>query len=241
MPRSIARDVGGKVEDSETAVQIMHMVAHLEGARVTRTEQAAASAIGAAVRSFDDAFDRFDVRTARQNGAVILGGLDGKPMDGLPPRLIRAITLAQENLHPEAHAALRALTHAQIASLDQRNFDITPQAVERITRQKGASSVLLFALEMNPRMSEARRACYEELGFLVQLIDDAHDRDTDVREGVVTLVTMDATRQQTFARLRQQREVVMRAFQKEYPEERLTNIFRYIDTLLARAGFVEKY
>lgn len=234
----VSRSVG--VEEASTAeatCAVMQMVARLEGVTLLRRQLIAAAAIGASMRVFDDGFDACPLELASQRGADILTAVKSESTGlTLDPRVIRGVGIAHDNFNPTALTALEGLTAAQVDSVEQRRAGTSVDRVRDITRRKGANTALLFALEVSPEMTPSRRNCYEELGFLIQLADDYTDRYVDKADGISTLVTLaTSSLEPTLMIARQSRRVKM-LFAQEYPHEKLSELFGYIDRMLAAAG-----
>lgn len=234
--RLIARELGREAGPSENAIQIMQMIAELENVALTEKSKRGAATIGGAMHAYDAAFDRFDIRTARGHAREIKGLVDGEAAQTtLDPQVRKAIELAHDNLNPVALSALKNLTVAQADSLSQRDGSADQSRITDITKRKGANTVLLFALEVSPDMSDRRRKCFEELGYLVQLIDDFHDQAIDIKDGIATLVTT-LPKPEVLALIKGQYRKVREEFGKEYEEHNLGKLFAYVDKLMAKSG-----
>lgn len=235
--RNVTRQLDGKPEHTETAIALMQLVARLEDVPFTREHHFGAATIGAAVRRYDDAFDVDEVGQARRNGLAIASILEGaKPAVELDGRIIQSIHMAQEVLTSEAIDALRQLTKAQVDSIEQRTGRPTPKRLEDITRRKGGSTILLFALEMRPDLDEEGRECYEQLGYLRQLIDDYADRVIDTKAGVVTLANVDPSSVRIVSILQRQHRHVKSLFSERYGASKTQPLFQFIDNQIARTG-----
>lgn len=236
--RLIAKELGREEAPSEIAIQIMQMVAELEGIALSEKSKRGAATIGGAMHAYDAAFDRFDIRTARDQARKIQGLVNGEntPTD-IDPNVRRAIELAHDNLNPSALSALKDLTIAQVDSLGQRDGSADQNKITDITKRKGASTVLLFALEVSPDMTDKRRKCFEELGYLIQLIDDFHDQTVDIKDGIATLATT-LVKPEVLALIKNQYRVVRELFGKEYEEHKLGKMFAYVDKLMAKSGIL---
>ncbi len=240
--REIARLVSTQigvpnVREAETSCGIMHAVARLEGVSLRRQQLLAAASIGASTRVFDDAYDACPLPLAgSQSEAVSQLALGGNTDALLDTRLVEGMRVARENFGEFALRALDGLIEAQRDSVVQRRPNPSVSVIEEVSRRKGACTVLLYGLEVNPSMSQERRHCYEELGYLLQLVDDFEDCALDRSEGVTTLVTLAATQSAATLLLVQQARKVKQLFAKEYRSEQTVDIFAHVDRLMASVG-----
>lgn len=238
--RQVAGELDSKVETSEMVIQIMKMIAELEDVPLSRAQRFGAAAIGGSMSVYDQQFDKYDIRTAEQKAVevarVVAEGTDVDTADVLHPNLKRGLDIVHANLRPETVQQLGALTEAQVTSLKQRTGELDVNGIEEITRSKGAHTALLFATEVNPDMSLERKKCYEELGYLIQLLDDLKDKDEDAKEGIDTLATLSVQPSDMLKRIKAQGDTVKQAFQKAYSHKDTTTVQQYIDRLLATAG-----
>lgn len=233
----IANELESKPESSEIAVSIMAMIANLEDVTLTTKQKAAASTIGGAINVYDSAYDKYDIHHSRSKADSIQAKLNNEAVDerALGSRLNKAVELAQDTFSQEALGALQDLSLAQRDSLLQREDNPDIHLVEEITRRKGGNTVLLFALEVNPSMDERRKACYLELGYLVQLLDDFQDRTLDKNDRIHTLAT-DLESVEFSHIVESQVSKVRSVFMSEFKETKLTILFQYIDKMLAASG-----
>jgi hypothetical protein len=193
--------------------------------------------ITAGLRSFDDVFDGLRVDDARTESRKILGVLGGvESVCILGSSVRRPLSIAIDNFGDAARLALLNLTQAQLDSIEQRVPGTTDARIEDISRRKGANTMLLFAMQVNPGMTIERRNCYEELGFLMQLIDDYTDVHIDKAEGVSTLLTGKQSDFERILLLQRQVRKVRALFAAEYPPDKLLDINAYIGLLLEGAG-----
>lgn len=222
---------------AETTCQMMQAIAHLEGVVLQRRQLLAAASVGASMRAFDDAFDECPVETADRQGALVADAVSGGVLlPTLDPRVARGIGVARDNFGDSALVALQGLAAAQVDSVRQRRPGTAVDEIREITRRKGAYTILLFALEVSPAMSPDRRVCYEELGYLVQLVDDYVDCAVDERNGVSTLITMAPNSAESIVMIATQVRRVKMLFTRQYTPEKLIELYSYVDRLMAGAG-----
>jgi hypothetical protein len=81
--------------------------------------------------------------------------------------------------YPNIHQAILAIYYAQIASLEQRSPKVSGADVLFISGFKGSTSVLADAFFAKPDLSDAEIEMAIGFGFLLQLIDDLQDMDSD--------------------------------------------------------------
>lgn len=234
----VAQQVG--ISDSgqaEATCHIMQTMSRLEGVTLQRRQLLAAASVGASMRVFDDSFDECPISAADRQGALVSDAVSsGVLIESLDPRVIRGISVAQDNFSDTALIALKGLASAQVDSVRQRRAGTPVDIIRDITRRKGAYTILLFALEVNPSMSPERRACYEELGYLVQLVDDYVDRYLDEKNGISTLMTLAEGNANAVLLISAQVRKVKTLLAQQYSPEKLTELFGYIDRLLAGAS-----
>lgn len=236
----VSSEIGEIHKDGiEYGLHLMQLIADIEGTKLSRKQELAASAIGGAMNAFDDAFDKYDIRSAQERGEAIrktVSGID----DGetLSPVVSAGIKIARDNLNETAFTALQEVTQAQIESIRQREEDVTLDEIKTIERKKGCGTLLLFALEVNPNLSERRRRCYQELGYLVQLIDDFQDAKKDRAEGIKTIITLSVTTPEAIQTVVQQRDKVKTMFSAQYEQHKLINLFSYIDKAMVGSGII---
>ncbi|MDP9249083.1 MAG: hypothetical protein M3M85_01045 [bacterium] len=96
----------------------------------------------------------------------------------------------------------------------------------------------MLALEVSPNMDLKKQKCYEELGFLVQLIDDFEDRAVDVKDGIITLANS-LEKPEMVGEIIKQAQKVKKMFESQYEAYKLSEIFKFIDQLLASAGILK--
>ncbi|MFA6520304.1 MAG: hypothetical protein WCT44_01700 [Candidatus Paceibacterota bacterium] len=185
----IAPELGAEVISAEKSVRVAKIISELEGVKLNKNQKNAAAIIGGAERTFDSAFDQKNTQTAKLRGREILRVITERETKSphLDSYLNRALVLAQENLTTESLAVLVDLTKAQIDSIQQREKGISLNTIRDITKRKGGKAALMLALEVSPHMDIKKQNCYEELGFLIQLIDDFEDREIDTKDGIATL------------------------------------------------------
>jgi hypothetical protein len=234
----VAKDLEASPLAAERAMEIMAMVGRLEGVQLDKKSEIGAATIGAAMEVYDAAFDKYDIRTSRQNAGEItniINGIETSSQKSLDSKLKKAIELAHDNLNEAALAALKNLTKAQADSLGQRDGSADIETIKNITYKKGANTVLLFALEVSPDINNKRRVCYEELGYLVQLLDDYADKELDKKEGITTLATAIPS-PEVINQVKVQYQKVRNLFKKEYEEHQIIELFNYVDKLMAKSG-----
>ncbi len=241
MPRSlVSAELGGNQEKGiEFGLKLMKLIADLENVNLNRKQEMAASAIGGAMGAFDAAFDKYDIRTSRQTGDAVKQAVAGENNgEGLPSVVAAGITIARDNLNETAFATLQEVTQAQLDSIRQRDEDVTFAEVENIERRKGGGTLLLFALEVSPDLSEKRKECYNELGYLIQLIDDFQDEQQDRMEGISTIVTLGIAKPEVIKTITRQYSKVKSLFTAEYEQYKLVDLFAYIDKAMRGSGVV---
>lgn len=178
-------------------------------------------------------------RWLMRGGADIADAVSGGPLlPTLDPRIVRGIGVARDHFNDPAFGALRVLTAAQVDSIRQRRKGTPVDEIRDITRRKGAYTILLFALEVSPDMAPERRAGYEELGYLVQLLDDFTDRFLDRAEGITTLMNLSLDMSQPMLLIQRQARKVKMLFAREYSPGNLVELFSYIDRSLAGVGLL---
>ena len=239
MPQAIGQELETDSRRIELYSAVMTLIANMEGVVLDKKQKMAAATIGGAMCPYDSVFDSYDIRTARANGQEILDVLSGDSVgEHLDPITHRALELAQDNLNQGAMEALRDLTLAQIDSVKQREGNIELSELKDITKRKGANTALIFALEVSPDMSIKKRECYEELGFLFQLVDDFHDVHNDKDEGIITLATLSEGTTELAQHIQTQYKKVRGMFTQNYEAYQLVDFFIYLDKLVAGIGFL---
>ncbi len=235
----ISNELEAGLEGIEQIIQIAQIISKLEGVKLTRKQEMGIATIGGAMGTYDKAFDDFDLETSKKQAKVVLSVVAGnnENMSGLSTPLRNALIIANETLNPRALQALRDLTQAQINSIKQREGLIDEETLKEITRKKGAKTALLFALEVNPNMDVKRQQCYEELGYLIQLVDDLADKDLDSKDKIITLANI-TTSPIILNEIVNQNKKVRSAFASQYEAYKLTEIFSYTDKLLASVGIL---
>lgn len=222
---------------AEQGCTITRMIADLEGTIPTRKQLLAASAITASARAYDDIYDACPVNQGMVKGGQMKETLSGKTSSlVLPQGLNSGVKIITDNLEEAARSAMLALASAQSESIQQRLPEISDSMLETITRKKGANTALLFALNVNPNLSLERRECFEELGYLMQLVDDYIDQNQDKTNGIVTLINREIDPHAQSIRIVQQAQKVKQLFSLNYEPLKVLNIFRYIDGLVASCG-----
>lgn len=234
----IHSEFGAQKEGVEYGLGLMKVVAALEGKSLSKQDAMAAGAIGAGMKAFDAAYDKYDIRVAGAKANEIDTALSDGANTG-NAIVDKALLIAKENLNETAQSALVDVAHAQRLSLEQRQGAIDPERLAFITKEKGGNSALLFALQINPNLSEAKKQCYKELGFLMQLADDFLDEDKDREDGITTLVTLDTvSKPEVLKRIKNQAAKVNSVFEAEYEMYRTTELKAFVSKTLAGAGIL---
>ncbi len=225
-------------EGVEYGLGLMKVVAALEGRILTKQDTMAAGAIGAGMKAFDAAYDKYDIRVAGTKADEIDNALTGGNNTG-DVIVDKALIIAKENLNETAQSALIDVANAQRLSIEQRQSETDPERLAFITKEKGGNSALLFALQINPNLSDAKKQCYKELGFLMQLADDFVDETKDREDGIITLVTLSGiTKPEIIKKIKDQGAKVNAAFEAEYEMYRTTELKSFVSKTLASAGIL---
>ncbi len=234
----VAAELGrGREKGIEYGVELMKLIASLEGVGLSKKQEMAAGAIGGAMTVFDEQFDKYDIRHSKQVGESVKKAVAGE-IDGvdLPPVVASGIKIVRDNLNGTAFAALQEVTQAQLDSIRQRNPEVSLAEVEDIEKRKGGGTLLLFALEVSPDLSEKRKECYRELGYLIQLLDDVTDEQKDRAEGISTIITLGITKPEGVKTVNRQCARVRALFSAEYEAYQLVDLFSYIDRAMKGSG-----
>ncbi|MBP7992794.1 MAG: hypothetical protein KAZ30_04065, partial [Candidatus Magasanikbacteria bacterium] len=92
-------------EGVEYGLGLMKVVAALEGRILTKQDTMAAGAIGAGMKAFDAAYDKYDIRVAGTKADEIDNALTGGNNTG-DVIVDKALIIAKENLNETAQSAL---------------------------------------------------------------------------------------------------------------------------------------
>ena len=236
----ISKELGSSLETGAKLAHVGKVIADIENVPITRQQELGIATIGGAQRVYDSAFDAHDILKSKSNGKIILDMINGSAQhtDQLDPSLVKAITLAHDNLNPESFQAFKGLTEAQIKSISQREaIPLEESFLHEITEEKGAYTVLVLALQINPNLDTKKRHCYEQLGYLVQLVDDYYDKELDKKEGIITLASI-WDNAKIINEIKSQNKKVREGFIRNYEPYKLQELFVYMDTLLASIGIL---
>lgn len=96
----------------------------------------------------------------------------------------------------------------------------------------------LFVLEVNPQMNPTKLRCYEELGYLIQMIDDLQDLEEDTEGGISTIANTESGDVLIIDKIKQQYVIVVKSFEDAYPHSDLSYIKNRIKTIMARVGML---
>ncbi len=232
---SVATEMGTPEVSARFGIAVMTLFSDLEGADMTRERLFAASAIGSAMRGFDDHFDSGDNDSANAAKAALESGVHGQ---GLPCGLQQGIKIAIDNLNPTANGVLVELAKAQFASRRQKAPDVGVAEISLITENKGGLTAMLFASAVNESISEERRNAYHALGVLMQLVDDYCDTYLDVQDGIQTLMTITAEGSERDMMILRQFAKVKALSVLGFRGEKLDKILQYAKKLVAKTGII---
>lgn len=236
--RFIANEISVPHEEAQIGCDIMESIASTEGINLTRKKLISGALITSCMKQYDDQFDKGSLEETKKSGQLIIESVNSPTSpDNISGSLLRGINLAQSNFSSEAYDVLKRLSLAQKDSQRQKNNNITQTEVEKITKKKGELTMLLFALEVNPNMSEECQSCYKALGYLLQLIDDFRDVHLDIEDGICTLMTLAENQQEAIIIIFRQYQRVKMLFTNTYSEKKLNPIFTYMKKLMQEIGF----
>ena len=197
----VAEAIGDPAERAraDRALRAMSMkigLAMLNYARMSGSEQRpdVAALAGAITRLYDDLLDSdagalIDARLSDLFGAKSFVAYDD--MERLLAGMFHEIA-ERVGAQPDdtAVVALRALHEYQSLSLRQREPDVTPGELLKITRGKGAMANLTLCGLVKPEMDGGERELIMALGEAYQALDDYMDIEFDRRNGVTTLASL---------------------------------------------------
>lgn len=229
--RSVATEMGTSTTTAEAGLKMLHLIAGIEGINPTRAMLYSSCAITAGMRGFDDIFDKNPDSAPPHNIQSVIGSTKD-----LPRGIQTGINIVIDNAGSRAIEALRDLTQAQIDSKSQKDPNASVESIQEITRRKGGLSGLLFALTANDQMTEERANCYYELGVLMQLVDDFCDTAIDKKDGIQTLMTITPEESQKILLITKQYQKVKALFAAELKGEKLSQILKYAQFLVAQTG-----
>ncbi|MBI4232695.1 hypothetical protein HY605_05685 [Candidatus Peregrinibacteria bacterium] len=236
IPDSIAGELHVPADRARRYPELVQMLARLEGVNLSRNDLVAASVTGAAVNMVDTVFDGEPIELSILKGRAMVRAVTSEhsnPED-LPSPVTRAVQIARSSFNAKAQLALQSLMRAQLDSVEQRRPGISVARVAEITRRKATFNLL--AAIANPDRAEDKQGCFEELAYLLQLVDDYADRGSDLKNGIHTLVTMSPFAQTAIIMIQKQLATVKHMFEKAYARHKLSELFSFIDRFLASAG-----
>lgn len=197
---------------------------------------------GAVTRLYDDIIDGGDGDAGQDDRlAGLIRGLPftpGSDLEGLFQALgerIRGLLAPEDDAAVEA---LSALHEYQCLSRGQRDPAVSPSALEKISRGKGALAGLTLFVLVKPRLAATERELIMALGEPLQSVDDYMDVELDLANGIATLVNTDAvTLTDITTRLRALRPRLAR----HYGASRTRRYYGMICYLLLRAVLSRRF
>ncbi len=223
-------------EEAKSYIRLAEIIAGLENSALDGKRLNTLVRIGSTVRNYDAAFDEAHVDQARVNADLLEGALRGENVDELGMGMRDTITEVRSNLGPRALSTLIRLNEAQRESIEQRG-ELERSRIIDITRKKGGITLEFFAELVSSEITEKRRSCYQELGYLIQLLDDLADEEIDRESGILTLATVESSNSLALIILRQY-EKVIKVFQESYEQIKLEKVLEHIQSLMRQAGFM---
>lgn len=184
-----------RVDTSLRAMSVKFGLALLGWARLTGRPQRPDVAVlaGAVTRLYDDLIDGGSDPSADTRLADLLGNrvfVPGTAAELLLGRLVYGIERRLDHRpDPSVFAALVSLHTYQVLSRRQREPGVPLDALEEITRGKGAAAHLVLCGLVVEHPGPDERELAADLGAALQTLDDWMDAEADRRAGVATLAT----------------------------------------------------
>ena len=161
-----------------------HWFCTLRGQKPTQAEQRKALLIGAITPLLDDAVDDLHLTSTK-----LLQALNdaNQVQFALPAKMYRELISDQNHAFTEA---FKTALQAQDASLKQlQEPELTDQELIAITAAKGGSWTFLYRTVLGHPILKGEKEAIYELGYLMQLTNDAFDVYKDLQNGQQTLFT----------------------------------------------------
>lgn len=161
-----------------------HWFCTLRGQKPTQAEQRKALLVGAITPLLDDAVDDLHLTSAKLFQALN----DGNQVQfALQAKMYHELISDQNRTFTEA---FKTALKAQDASLKQlQEPELTDQELIAITSAKGGSWTFLYRTVLGHPILEGEKEAIYELGYLMQLTNDAFDVYKDLQNGQQTLFT----------------------------------------------------
>jgi len=181
-PETVWRRIGLNVMVAQL-VQVF--VALLHGQTLSSSDRKKSAFLGAVTPLVDDLTDHRQLSTPQI--------LDYLTVPGATDPAQRALQHFYRQLFPGSagfRAAFLSALQAQEASLSQLGASrLTPEALQAITREKGARAFVWFRHGFRPPLVAGEAEACETLGFVLQLVNDLFDLYKDREAGQQTLLT----------------------------------------------------
>jgi len=182
----------------------------------------ALSIIGAIHPIYDSFFDEEGVReTDLEFMDRLLNGENYVPKNEREEMLLSLYRGLVDELNPENNQrfydVLAKLHKSQIESLAMKD-DVNAGTLKNISYDKGGNALLLYALIVNPHMSEREYKIVYDFGAWLQIFDDMEDAIEDKRNGIKTLITEGLLSERDIER--EKNRVFGEIAQLEYPEKK---------------------
>jgi hypothetical protein len=176
------------------------MMCALQGRTRTRREKWCLTNLAALAYFFDDLVDEF--RNRDDSGVLWQDNPEayGQVADDERQLALHFLQNVYDWL-PEGHLDAFRTTMHEVFNVETSGRQVsdnllTINELSQVTKVKGGGSVLLFRMALTPMPSAAESAAWRAFGGLIQLSDDIFDLWFDHRDGIATLPTWYAHRQQ---------------------------------------------